>query len=231
MSSLLAYQYSALRYFTMLSIVVLLILSVYYLNATLEALKMLIEHIDNADKTLERNMKRNATIGRLMIAPLHRSAHEYYQQTGKLARRGCDHNQLTLFVPPEPKLIMNIISYSALIVFCFSGLVATLRQHALCVLVFGLSLDVIYCSSFLYSSRLNPSICAFIVFVSVLSLIHARQVWRHQHHQQYSTKAMPHPAAALGPTESQCELVRNTSTSIIVVPSLESTTKATIDLV
>lgn len=83
MNTIMAYQYSGLRYFTMLSIVGLLILSVYYLNATLEALKMLIEHVENADKMLERNMRRNATIGRLMIAPLHRSAHEYYQQTGK----------------------------------------------------------------------------------------------------------------------------------------------------
>lgn len=83
MASVSPCQVKAVRCVTLVSIIALLLLSVYYLNATLEAFKMLIEHVHHADRMLERNLHRNSTLAKLMFVPLHRSAHEYYLQTGE----------------------------------------------------------------------------------------------------------------------------------------------------
>lgn len=52
-----------------------------------------------------------------------------------------------------------------------------IRKNYHLLALYGMSLDLVYFTSFLYVSRLKPSICAYIVFVSILTFIHARQIW------------------------------------------------------
>lgn len=71
---------------------------------------------------------------------------------------------------------MNIVSYTTLIALSIAGLVVAIRKHSIFLVIYGIGLDLVYSSSFLYISRLKPVICAFVVFVSILAFIHARQI-------------------------------------------------------
>ena len=71
---------------------------------------------------------------------------------------------------------MNIVSFTTLIAFSIAGLIVTFKKHAIFLIAYGVGLDLVYSSSFLYISRIKPWICAYVVFVSILAYIHARQL-------------------------------------------------------
>ncbi|KAI2796605.1 hypothetical protein BLOT_014398 [Blomia tropicalis] len=150
-------SYRVVRHLTLISIIVLIITSVYYLNLTLEFMKKLIEHIEDADRAFARHAIQNITISKILIAPLQRSANDMYQKH-------------------EAATIVNIVTFASLIAISIAGIVVTLKREAMLLVIYGISLDIVYSTSFLYVSRVKPWICAFIVFVSILSFIHGRQI-------------------------------------------------------
>ena len=75
--------YKLVRHLTILCIISLIVISVYYLNSTLEFLKKLIDHINEADLAFAKHAARNLTISKMIIEPVQRSAHEMYQKHGK----------------------------------------------------------------------------------------------------------------------------------------------------
>lgn len=150
-------NFKIIRHLTLISIVSLIVISVYYLSLSMEFLKKLIEHIEEVDQSFAKHAARNLTLSKLMFEPMQRNAHEMYQKH-------------------EPATIVNIVSFSALIALSIVGLVVALRKQPIFLIVYGVSLDIIYSSSFLYVSRLKPWICAFVVFVSILAYIHSRQI-------------------------------------------------------
>ena len=74
--------YKLVRCLTILCIISLILISVYYLSVSVEFLKKLIEHIEEADQTFARHAARNLTISKIIIEPLQRNAHEMYQKHG-----------------------------------------------------------------------------------------------------------------------------------------------------
>jgi len=160
-------HYKVVRHLTTISIIALIIISVYYLNSTLEFLKKLIDHIDDADQAYAKHAARNITISKMIIEPLQRQAHDMYQKH-------------------EPATIMNIVTFATLIALSIVGLAATIKKYPSFLIMYGVGLDVIYASSFLYVSRIKPSICAFVVLVSILAFLHARQLLIQQSEKKLS---------------------------------------------
>ena len=87
-------SYRVVRHLTLISIIVLIITSVYYLNLTLEFMKKLIEHIEDADRAFARHAIQNITISKILIAPLQRSANDMYQKHGKIIEKALNKNLL-----------------------------------------------------------------------------------------------------------------------------------------
>ena len=173
-------NFKIIRHLTLISIVSLIVISVYYLSLSMEFLKKLIEHIEEVDQSFAKHAARNLTLSKLMFEPMQRNAHEMYQKHGKRLYLWNSLNQYTdhffFWLNVEPATIVNIVSFSALIALSIVGLVVALRKQPIFLIVYGVSLDIIYSSSFLYVSRLKPWICAFVVFVSILAYIHSRQI-------------------------------------------------------
>lgn len=77
-------EYNIIRSLTTISIITLIIMSVYQLNLTLEFLKKLIDHIEESNSAFERHVAKNRTLAKLMFEPLQRNAHSMYEKHGKL---------------------------------------------------------------------------------------------------------------------------------------------------
>lgn len=170
-------NFKIIRHLTLISIVSLIVISVYYLSMSMEFLKKLLQHIEEVDQSFAKHAARNLTLSKLMFEPMQRNAHEMYQKHGKHQYTKLNqYNNHFLLLNVEPATIVNIVSFSALIALSIVGLVVALRKQPIFLIVYGVGLDIIYSSSFLYVSRLKPWICAFVVFVSILAYIHSRQL-------------------------------------------------------
>lgn len=76
-------NFKVIRHLTLISIVSLIVISVYYLSLSMEFLKKLIEHIEDVDHSFAKHSLRNLTLATLMFEPMQRNAHEMYQKHGK----------------------------------------------------------------------------------------------------------------------------------------------------
>lgn len=75
-------EYYLVRCLTIVSIMALILITVYQLNAILELFKKLIENIEEADSTFEKHAVHNESLARMMFETFQQDAHNLYKKSG-----------------------------------------------------------------------------------------------------------------------------------------------------
>lgn len=154
-------EFYLIRTLTIISIITLILISVYQLNTTLEFLKKSFDHIEEADTMFEKHANKNFTLAKKMFEPFQINARRIYEKN-------------------EPAMLTSIAILTTIITFSMAGLIAAIKKNASMLVLYGILLDLIYTTTFLYYARIPSLHCTFIIFVSILVFIRSFHLWSKQ---------------------------------------------------